>query len=206
MLFIYGDSHGRISFKGLPIPVTNCSINSVTMFRIGRDNMIINYNKTHDTENSTHCLVYGEIDCRCHIHKQVHMMGRNEDDVIHELVHTYFRTLKNSITVSKRVIVVGVIPPTKRIDYESKHGPLEEGFPFPFLGTDEERVRYTRKVNRLIEELCQCDGYAYFNPYAPYTSDDGTLRYELSDTFVHVGDNTAIVEQFMCLYEERGWA
>jgi hypothetical protein len=112
------------------------------------------------------------------------MMGRNEDDVIHELVHMYFRTLKNSITVSKRVIVVGVIPPTKRTDYESKHGPLEEGFPFPFLGTDEERVRYTRKVNRLIEEMCQRDGYAYFNPYAPYTRDDGTLRYELSDTFV----------------------
>lgn len=165
--------------------------------------MIINYNKSHDIENNTLCIVYGEVDCRCHIQKQINL-GRNEDDVIHELVHTYFRTLKNSITVSKRVIVVGVIPPTRQGEYEALHGPIQHAF--PFVGTDEARARYTRKVNRLIQELCEREGYVYFYPYESYIREDGTLKFELSDTFGHIKDNTAIIEQFVRLYQERGWA
>lgn len=36
---------------------------------------------------------------------------------------------------------------------------------FPFIGTDEDRVRYTKKMNELLEKLSNKNGYIYFNPY-----------------------------------------
>jgi hypothetical protein len=48
------------------------------MFRIGRDNNIINFNKQQIKEKDTILLVYGEIDCICHIQKQINL-GKEED-------------------------------------------------------------------------------------------------------------------------------
>ena len=105
MLCIYGDSHGRFSFKNLILPHKNYHNYSITMFRIGRDNIIINYDKSHHTKEDTICLVYGEVDCRCHIRRQI-LMGRDEDAVIQELVNNYFRTIRNNIIECKKIIVV----------------------------------------------------------------------------------------------------
>jgi hypothetical protein len=86
MIYIYGDSHGMFSFKKLNIPHRNYSEISVTMHRIGRDNQIINFNNIEHNNESIICLVYGEVDCRCHIQRQIDI-GRSEDDVIYELVN-----------------------------------------------------------------------------------------------------------------------
>ena len=45
MIHIYGDSHAHNSFKNLKLPYNDLHSNSLTMFRIGRDNTIINFNK-----------------------------------------------------------------------------------------------------------------------------------------------------------------
>ena len=169
------------------------------MFRIGRDNTIINFNKNEVTTKDLVCLVYGEVDCRCHIQRQINN-GRNEDDVINELVNNYFRTIKNNVNDNVKVIIVGVIPPTKQNDYERIHGPILHEF--PFIGKDEERVRYTQKVNILCEELSKSNGYIYFNPYSYYTREDGTLKYELSDSIVHLGDNNFFLKSFTDLYNK----
>jgi len=151
MLYIYGDSHARISFKNLKLPYRDCSESSITMFRIGRDNIIINFNKNEIKQNDVLVLVYGEVDCRCHIQRQINA-GNAEDDIIKELVNNYFKTIKNNIGDDNlKIIIVGVIPPTKQIDYETLHGPIRHEF--PFIGTDEARVRYTNKVNILLEEM-----------------------------------------------------
>lgn len=197
MLCIYGDSHGRFSFKNLILPHKNYHNYSITMFRIGRDNIIINYDKSHHTKEDTICLVYGEVDCRCHIRRQI-LNGRDEDAVIQELVNNYFRTIRNNIIECKKIIVVGIIPPTKQSDYEEKNGPILHEF--PFVGTDEDRVRYRIKTNKLIDELCAKNGYVYFNPYDYYTRPDGTLKYELSDSCIHLGDNSFFLEKFGELY------
>lgn len=70
------------------------------MYRIGRDNNIINY-RNEQTKDDIIILVYGEVDCRCHVQRQIDM-GRNEDDIINELVHNYFITIKNNITKFKK--------------------------------------------------------------------------------------------------------
>lgn len=167
------------------------------MFRIGRDNIIINFNKDEHNENSIIVMVYGEVDCRCHIQRQINM-GLNEDDVIYNLVNNYFGTIKNNATIYKKIIIVGVIPPSRQNDFEKIHGPITHAF--PFVGSDEDRVRYTNKVNKLIEEFCNINGYVYFNPYHYYASEDGNLNFELSDTSCHLGNNSFFLEKFYELY------
>jgi hypothetical protein len=168
------------------------------MFRIGRDNIIINYNKDSIQKGDTIVLSYGEVDCRCHIQRQVNV-GIHEDDVINSLVNNYFETIKNNtIDIDAKIIIVGVIPPTRQYDCERIHGPIQHEF--PFVGSDEDRVRYTNKVNTLLEKLSIINNYIYFNPYSYYERPDGTLKHELSDLNVHLGDNLVFLEKFTDLY------
>jgi len=125
-------------------------------------------------------------------------LGRDEDIIIEELVSNYFSTLKHNIQLHKKIIVVAVIPPTNQNDYEHINGPIMHDF--PFIGNDSDRVRYTNKVNRLMKELCITNGYIYFDPYIYYTREDGTLKYELSDKSVHLGDNSVFLEKFTETY------
>jgi hypothetical protein len=194
MIYIYGDSHARFGFKNMKLDYLDSHCSSITMFRIGRDNVIINFNRDMMIyENDTIVLSYGEVDCRCHIQRQIDN-GGNEDDIINGLVNNFFLTIRNNIVKKCKVIIVGVIPPTKQHDYESIHGPILHEF--PFAGTDEDRVRYTNKVNKKLEEYAKQYNYIYFNPYSYYAREDGTLKHELSDTTVHLGDNTHFLQEF----------
>ncbi len=194
MIYIYGDSHAFFSFNNLNLNHVNLHCSSITMYRIGRDNMIIHFDKNMIKPNDTIVLVYGEVDCRCHIQRQINL-GKNEDDIIHELVYNYITTIKNNtIDMNINIIIVGVIPPTKQNDYESRNGPIMHEF--PFIGSDEDRVRFTSKVNQLLKELSIQNNYVYFNPYDFYTRSDGTLKYELSDKLVHIKENTYILNKF----------
>ena len=206
MIYIYGDSHANLSFKNLPLPHRKFYENSVTMFRVGRDRSIINFDKegiiNDASDPSRRILIsvsYGEIDCRCHIIRQINLQ-RDEDDIICELVNKYIDAIiDNTAGLDAKIVVVGVIPPTKQSDYEHLNGQITHDF--PFLGSDQDRVRYTQKTNRLLEELSKKNNFIYFNPYLHYTRDDGTLKYELSDNTVHIGDNSHFLEKFVELYE-----
>jgi len=194
MIYIYGDSHAHYSFKNLKLDYKDLHCPSITMFRIGRDNIIINFDKNRITsENDIIIISYGEVDCRCHIQRQINN-GKEEDNIINELVDKYFLTIRNNIIGKSKIIIVGIIPPTKQNDYEILHGPVLHEF--PFVGKDEDRVRYTNKVNNKLEEYSNKNNYIYFNPYAHYAREDGTLKHELSDTTVHLGDNSHFLEKF----------
>jgi hypothetical protein len=143
-------------------------------------------------------LSYGEIDCRCHIQRQIND-GRIEDEIINELVFKYFQTIKNNIVTKCKIMIVGVIPPTKQTDFDKCNGPITHEF--GFIGTDEDRVRYTSKVNLKLEEHAKKENYVYFNPYSNYTRQDGTLKHELSDGNVHLRDNLHFLEKFYECYK-----
>jgi len=198
MIYIYGDSHASFSFKNLNLHYNDLHCPSITMFRIGRDNIIINFDKDIIKKGDIIILSYGEVDCRCHIQKQINL-GINEDNVINELVSNYFKTIKNNtINIDAKIIIVAVIPPTKQCDYEILHGPILHEF--PFVGSDEDRVRYTNKVNKLLEEFAIINNYIFFNPYSYYERVDGTLKHDLSDSIVHLGNNSFFLEKFIDLY------
>jgi len=195
MIHIYGDSHAHDNFKNLKLPYNDLHRGGTTMFRIGRDNIIINFNRNMIKTGDILVIVYGEVDCRCHIQRQVDL-GKNEDDVINELVNKYFNTIKNNtINLDVKIIIVAVIPPVERNDYERINGRLLSDT--PFVGSDENRVIYTNKVNKLLEQLSNKHNYIFFNPYSYYTREDGTLKFELSDNICHLGDNSFFLEKFV---------
>lgn len=200
MIFLYGDSHANFSFTSLQYPHQNLYSSSVTMFRVGRDNIIPNFNYHMHNTKSILCFAYGEVDCRCHIRRQINL-GRNEEDVINELSHKYIQAILNSVKDHRLVIVVAVIPPTKQADYESINGPILHEF--PFVGSDEERVQYTKKLNQTLRSLCEHNGFVFFDPYTHYTDASGCLRYELSDKLVHIKDNRQFLEEFKQLLWEH---
>jgi hypothetical protein len=196
MIYIYGDSHAAASFKNLKLNHKNYHRRAITMFRIGRDNIIINFNKdTIIYDNDIIVLSYGEVDCRCHIQRQINN-GRNEDDVVNDLVNNYYRSIRmNIVNTNCKIIIVGVIPPTKHSDYGA--GIVDE---YSSVGNDGDRVRYTNNVNKKLEEYARPYNYIYFNPYSYYTREDGTLKHELSDSTVHLGDNSYFLEKFYEAY------
>lgn len=197
MIFLYGDSHAHNHFKNLYLPFVDKHQNSITMFRIGRDNKIIHFNKRDHDSNSIICLCYGEVDCRCHIQRQINL-GRAENDVIYELVSKYFNTIRNNIGIYKKIIIVAVIPPTEKEEYEKINGPITHAF--PFVGSDADRVRYTYKMNQLLELFCNKYGMYFFNPFSYYTRDNGCLKHELSDGNVHIAHNYYFLEKFVDTY------
>ena len=85
MLYIYGDSHAYFSFNNLKLRHMQLFQYSVTMHRITRDNTIINFHNSHLGYQNIFCLVYGEIDVRCHIGKQCNL-GRDELDICKTLI------------------------------------------------------------------------------------------------------------------------
>lgn len=200
MLFFYGDSHTNSNFRNLAIQNRNYYRNSVTMHRIGRDGIIINFLPSEHTMNSILVFDYGEVDCRCHIERQINL-GRNEDTIIDELVSQYFATISKNVQKCKCVIVVAIIPPSVKKEYEDVHGPITHEF--PFLGTDEERCRFTLKMNQKIKEECFKYNYLYFDPFDFYKNSIGCLKYELSDTCGHIKDNAHILESFAQLLDKH---
>lgn len=194
MIFIYGDSHANTNFKNLNLPFVNKFEKSITMFRIGRDNIIINFNNQEHNEDSILCFNYGEVDCRCHIQRQINL-GKNENDIIYELVDKYFNTINNNINKYSKIIIVAIIPPTKQMAYESLYGQITHEF--PFVGSDEERVSYTIKMNNLLKEYCNKYNFIYFDPFDYYKSYNGLLNFELSDNNIHLGDNSFFLEKFI---------
>lgn len=198
MLFVFGDSHAEFNMKGFPLQHHNLRQYSITMHRIGRDNQIINFINFFNNPQSTFLLFYGEVDCRCHIGKQI-ALGRKLDEIVEELVSNYFRTIKNNITKYKKIIIGSVTPPSRKDKYESIHGPITHAF--PFVGTDEERALYTRLVNEKLKEYCEKYKYTFLDLSSYYTDTDGMMIFEKSDTNVHIRDNKYIHDKVIELMQ-----
>ena len=196
MLYFYGDSHAEFSFRDLEIPHTNLKEYGITMFRIGRDNKIINYDNAIHNKNSIICLCYGEVDCRCHIQRQIDL-GRSEDIIIDDVVSKYIIAIKNNIKTFKKIVIIAVIPPVARED--TCHN--EEAN--PIVGTNLDRVRYTLKINNLLNCYCAQNDFIYFDPYIYYKRPDGTLKFEYSDGLIHIGKgkNAVILKELAKLYK-----
>uniref|UniRef100_A0A6C0AN90 Nucleotide-diphospho-sugar transferase domain-containing protein n=1 Tax=viral metagenome TaxID=1070528 RepID=A0A6C0AN90_9ZZZZ len=194
-LNIYGDSHALLLFKGLQLEHRNLFQFGKTMFRVGRDQYIMNFKGVHNDPDRIFCLVYGEVDVRAHIGKQVHY-GRHHLVVCKELVEAYMNAIRANITEYKAIIVVAVPPPVDPVDH--KHVHYE---PLPFIGTNSDRVIYTAELNKLLEAACKERGYYFFDPFAFYKKEDGTLNYTMSDGCIHIGKNEHVLKEFTSLYQ-----
>lgn len=193
MIFIYGDSHARFLFSRLNLPCVIKFTAGITMYRVGRDNHIIEFDTTHHTNDTTLCFVYGEIDCRCHIYNQI-TSDMTEDDVINDLVIGYIDTIRNNICQFKHVCIIGVVPTTEKDEVERIHGASNPTF--PFAGSDADRLRYTEKMNVKLQRVCEIYGFEFIAPYDFYKDDRGFLIRKYSDSTVHIRNNEHFIKTF----------
>jgi hypothetical protein len=142
-LYIYGDSHAFLLFDKLTIENNNMFEYGKTMYSVGRDSSILKFNQTEINKFTTICLVYGEVDVRCHIGTQI-ALGRELKSICKELVEKYLLTVKTLIQTYKKIIILGIPPPTDPKDHTHVHA---DGTLLPFVGTNEERVFYTSIMN-----------------------------------------------------------
>lgn len=168
------------------------------MHRIGRDNIIINFDQKYNNSDNVFIFFYGEVDCRCHIYRQL-QLGRNVDEIVESLISSYFNTIHNNIVKYKKIIIGSITPPVNKEWHESIHGVITHSF--PILGTDEERVNYTKLMNNKIKEYCLKYNYIFLDTYNYYSDKNGLLIIEKSDNNCHILDNSYIHSKILDILE-----
>ena len=195
MIHIFGDSHANSNFYNIKYNnLFNHFTNSITLYRVGRDKLnFINFKNFNIKSNDIVIYQFGEVDCRCHIGKQV-SLHRNLNDIINKLVNNYIESiiinLQNYNNI--KIIICSIPPPMNRNYYENKYGPVTNGF--PFIGTNEERIIYTKLLNQKLNELCIINNFIFFD-YYDYYNNNGLLKIELSDDICHIKDNSKLLEE-----------
>jgi len=182
-----GDSHSYSGWTG----VINHHLGPVLCYSFGKEKLsrcdIRNYNIK---DGDTIVFTFGEIDCRCHIHKHI-TEATTYTDIINDLVENYFEAIELNVSISKiklkNICVYNVVPPVQR---KNTH----ENPEYPFLGSDEERKKYILYFNETLKQKCTQKGYIFIDVYTHYTDENGFLQKDLSDGNVHIGNGVYIID------------
>lgn len=185
----FGDSH---SLHGWNDNIIKHHIGPVLCYSFGKDNLkkldISNYD-IMDGDYVIFC--FGEIDCRCHIHKHI-SVDTTYTKIIDNLTELYFDAIRiniDKIQINVRVCVYNVVPPV--LKNAIKNDPK-----YPLTGSDEDRKRYVEYFNNCLNKYCLKHNYIYFDIYDHYIDNKGFLKKELSDGSVHL-KNTNVHQKFI---------
>jgi len=191
----FGDSHcsNRISgWRDCKNIISHC-IGPVLCYSFGKQKLNrcdIRKFKVKNGDSIIFC--FGEIDCRCHIHKHI-SDGNTYQMIINNIVNNYADAVKLNANVCgvnlKNVCIYNVVPPIQ------KHN-TPENSAYPYLGSDEERKQYVLYFNELIKQACIENGWIFFDIYDSYVDDNGYLSKKLSDGNVHIRDGL-YMQQFI---------
>lgn len=182
LLHTIGDSHGGgiaglVGAFDLVGGVTHHHLGPRLMHSVGRDGLDLRAYGIADGDTVICC--FGEIDCRCHVHK----FGPDYRKTIAATVERYAQALLANLERLPRLrLCVYNIPPPIR-----KAGKLENP-EYPYLGTDEERRAYVNCMNELLAEQCARHGLIFVDVAREYADEHGYLRDSQSDGNVHIAD------------------
>lgn len=182
-----GDSHSFNGWTG----IKNHYLGAVLCYSFGIEKLnrcdIRNF-KIKDGDTIVFC--FGEIDCRCHIHKHI-TESITYQNIINNIVDNYFDAIELNVSISKikfkNICVYNVVPPIE------KYNTLENK-KYPYLGSDEERKQYVLYFNEKIKEKCIEKKYLFFDIYNNYIDKNGFLRKDLSDNNVHISNGVYITK------------
>ena len=186
MIYAVGDSHAAFTFAGIR-EVTSHHLGPVTLKRVGypEDTLLpdaVRALNLHAEDSLILC--FGEIDCRCYVHPQAIRPRLDMDAVLASWVARYLDVAKALETRGARVGVLCVPPPTTR--------ERSWNASFPVAGTDEERVSYVLRFNRILWSGCVQRGFFFVDIYADYADEKGMLMTSLADECVHVRDTSRV--------------
>ena len=126
VIHTFGDSHSYSGWNEI-INIQNHHLGPKLCFSIGLDG--INIKDGYNVNNGdTVIFCFGEIDCRCHIHKHI-TISNDFKQIIDTIVNNYFIQIQNAVNTFDNLITViyNVVPPIQ------KHNTDENPF-FPYLG------------------------------------------------------------------------
>lgn len=169
IIYTMGDSHAWHCWLNID-GVADHTVGPMTLYRFG-DSKPILVKKIPD--GVIICFCYGEIDCRCHVHKHPPW-----EKTVEDLVKNYLDAIDKNVKDRNfaDVWIFNVVPPPRR-DHRVCHDKS-----FPFLGTDLERLRYVTRMNNLLGE----SKYRFVDVYDHYCDEDGFMIHNKSDGHVHI--------------------
>lgn len=174
MIYTIGDSHAWHCWLKVA-GVETRQIGPMTMYRFGQSHPIV----VRDIPQDSMCIFcWGEIDCRCHVHKY-----QPYTECIDGLVKNYIEVIKENQALVPNIWIFNVVPPPRRKDA------ISENPAFPFLGTDEERLSYVRYMNQRLKEAWP----KFIDVYEHYCDKDGFLDMPKSDYHVHIADERPLI-------------
>ena len=147
-------------------------------------------------------FAFGEIDCRCHIKKQMERQGAEAEVVIEKLVLSYIDAIQEIMRPYPKctVFVQSITPAVRKTS--TTENPM-----YPFVGSDAERRSYVKIFN----EICQREVVSRFkfpegrihflDVWKPYADKDGFLRGDMSDGHVHIQNPDYTVQSEKLDYE-----
>ena len=161
MIKVVGDSHAgayqgmmgvSVFFPDTPEPIT--------MHRIGRDGFDLSMFRLN--KEDTVLLVFGEVDARGHVQKQVDK-GRDRNKIIHSLVYSYLEAVIKS---GVNPIIRFIVPPSRFLINDKS---------LPQVGTIEQRVGITGEFNRTIKEACETKNVSFIDVHPSLINKEGTM-------------------------------
>ena len=180
----FGDSHSKFGWNEHLVTIHHIGAvlcHSIATENVARLNLRQWDDDIHDGDTVIFC--FGEIDCRCHVYKQVVAQHRSYRDILDELCEGYLDALtticRESGKKDLQIVVYNIVPPS-RMEWVTQDTAL------PHVGSDEERRTYTEHLNQLLREGCRARGFGFFDIYDYYLGDDGFLCREKSDGSVHI--------------------
>jgi hypothetical protein len=180
VIHTFGDSHSYNGWDNIPNVLTH-HLGPKLCFSIGRDG--INIKEGYNVNNGdTVIFSFGEIDCRCHIHK--HITETNDyKHIIDTIVNNYFIQIREAVNMFDNLttVIYNVVPPVQRCN-------TAENPAYPYLGTDDERKAYVLYFNEKLKQKCIEYGFLFFDVYNKYVDSNGFLNKSLSDGNVHIRD------------------
>jgi hypothetical protein len=192
MIHVVGDSHCMYPWNSIPDTAIHYvrDLLCYSFGREGRGRIDLRNFDLKDGDSVVFCL--GEIDCRCHVHRQAEKQGVAAQSIIDGLVSAYMDAIEDGVAsmadVSlNRVCVYNVVPPVEKVT-------VEENPAFPYAGTDDERLQYVLYFNTCLSAECAARGFLFVDVFDAYADERGFLRKDLSDGKVHLATPLHIVE------------
>jgi hypothetical protein len=193
MFLIIGDSHcgdAWVDVEKMSKNIKRHWVGPVLCNTIGKDLNKINVKKFNLKKGDYLCFCFGEIDCRCHIYNQCNKQNKHYKIIIDELVHNYFNALNHhkKLLDDVKICVYNIPPPIKKNDC------TQHNKEFPFVGSDEDRKKYSLYFNECLKKYCEINNFLFFDIYDIHKDKDGFLRNDLSDRIVHIKNPKYIIE------------
>lgn len=170
MVYVYGDSHAH-QFQGHD-DIKVFSTNSISIHDLTKEA------NSHVKEERPAVLVFGEIDVRCLISPQIEEKGREEPEVLIDLIRRYSKFVHS---LKGRIILCSITPASDLVkDGMDGYPGWQPGF-WKRRGSLESRIKWTKYLNRYQWEIAE-----YLDIHDYYADTDGSLRSDVTQDGVHI--------------------